>query len=310
MKKALLAALIGVLGLAAATVVTSILRPDLAYQGVMGVERAIAGLSPASIEAGGLNWAYHEGGQGPTLVLIHGFSADKDNWVRIGRQLTHRFHVVAPDLIGFGDSDRPDDLSYAIDAQAERLLGFLDAKGIDQAHFGGSSMGGYLASVIANQEPERVLSLWLLAPGGVYGGEPSEMIQRVFGGGSNPLIPATEADFAETLSFVFSDPPFISPSVRDYLARRQIQRRDLLEQIFSDLRYRSRPLEEYLAGFQGPVLITWGEEDRVLHHSGAGVLRELLPQAEVQLMPGTGHLPMIERPGPTAERYLSFQESL
>ena len=63
-----------------------------------------------------------------------------------------------------------------------------------------------------------------------------------------------------------------------------------------------------LAGLEIPVLITWGENDRLAHVSGADVLRGVLPQAEVHLMPNTGHVPMMEYPRATAKQFLDFSK--
>jgi pimeloyl-ACP methyl ester carboxylesterase len=296
--------------LVAGFVALSELRPDWVYRGAIGLERSLAGLHQEYRLVDGRRWAYLEGGSGPALVLVHGFGADKDNWVRVARHLDDRFHLIVPDLIGFGDSDRPEDVAYRVTVQAERLLELLDELGIERAHFGGSSMGGAIISALAGMAPERVQSLWLLAPGGVAGAEPSEGMTRILNGQSNPLIPQTLADFKFTLEFVFEEQPFISSPIRDYLAVRQIERQGLLEQIFADLINRSRSVEELLSGYPGPALVVWGEKDRVLHASGAAVLKDLMPGAQVSLMPNTGHLPMIEWPERCADQFLAFQDSL
>ncbi len=294
---------------AVAAMLVSTLRPDIAYRAAMGFERGLAGFEERSVIVDGLEWRYLEAAEegAPTVVLIHGFSADKDNWLRISRHIDDDFRLIAPDLIGFGDSARPLDLDYRIRAQADRLVAFLDAMDVERAILAGSSMGGHIAGAIAQSHPERVESLWLIAPGGVVSAEQSEMFTRVLGGGSNPLIPQSAEDFAETLDFIFTEQPFLTASVISYLAARQRDRRDILERIFSDLRYESRPLEEYLTGHPGPTLIVWGTKDRVLHPSGAAILDGLLPLAEVRMMDGAGHLPMIERPRETAEIVLAFE---
>ena len=91
---------------------------------------------------GGLRYVYLEGGQGEPLLLLHGFGADKDNFVRAARFLTPHFHVIVPDQIGFGESAHPLQADYAPIAQSKRLHALMQALGIKNIHLGGSSMGG------------------------------------------------------------------------------------------------------------------------------------------------------------------------
>jgi len=72
---------------------------------------------------------------------------------------------------------------------------------------------------------------------------------------------------------------------------------------------RTSALEPILEDIKQPVLIVWGDSDRILHISSIDVMRPLLPQAKVIIMDDTGHIPMIERPSETAEHFLSFIES-
>lgn len=284
------------------------LRPDAAYAAAIALERWRGGLEARSVDAASYRWSYLDGGSGTPLLLLHGFAADKDNWTRISPYLTDSNRIIAPDLIGFGQSELPADAGYSIGEQADRVLAFATALGLDRFHLGGSSMGGYIAVAMAARAPARIDSLWLLAPGGVAGAQPSEMFQRIEAG-SNPLIPPTPAAFSETLAFVFHETPFIPGPIRAHLAHTLAARRPLLEQIFSALRYQSRPLEDYLEGLSNPTLVLWGREDRVLHPSGARVIEARVPGAQIVELAETGHLPMIERPRETARIYLAWREA-
>ena len=85
--------------------------------------RFAAGLRSAWIDVEGRKWHYLEGGTGPVLIAIHGFGGDADNWLRIARGLGKHFHVIAPDLPGFGSSDPGDGLAFDIDSQVTLLPG-------------------------------------------------------------------------------------------------------------------------------------------------------------------------------------------
>jgi pimeloyl-ACP methyl ester carboxylesterase len=280
--------------------------PAKLYGVSVAIERSIAGVETGHSQVGELDWRYWQGGSGETLVLVHGFGGDKDNWVRIAPHLVDHYSVLAPDLIGFGESSRPTALAYDIESQAQRLLEFLDSLGVEQFHLGGNSMGGYIAGALAAAAPDRVRSLWLLDPGGVMSAEMSEAMKQVYAGGRNPLILREPADMGRLLDLVFTRRPFIPAPVVEFLGQKAIAHQALADQVFSDLRYQSRPLEEYLGGYTGVTLITWGEQDRVLHPSGAAVLEALIPDSRVILVPQTGHMPMVERPAVTAQGYLDF----
>jgi len=274
------------------------------------VERQAAGLEEKRLELPDLQVAYLEGGTGEPLLLIHGFGADKDNWTRVSRHLTDRFHVYAIDLPGFGDSSKPADWTYRIQDQVERVHAIAQALKLERPHLGGSSMGGMISASYAARFPGEVASLWLLAPGGVAGAEPSEMMQRIAAGEPIPLLAKSAADFEQVFQLMFVEPPFVPGPYLEWLGARAAANYDLHLKIFGEIRNESIPLENLVGGLQVPTRIVWGEQDRVLHVSGAQVLAGLMPKASVLVMPGTGHLPMIERPQAVADDYRTFRDSL
>ena len=90
------------------------------------IARKAGDLEQKSVEVNGMNIQYLEGGSGEPLVLIHGFGANKDNWTRIAKFLTPHFKVIAPDLLGFGESNDNPDGKYTIKNQAVFLKQFLN----------------------------------------------------------------------------------------------------------------------------------------------------------------------------------------
>lgn len=153
--------------------------PATLLASVRTVERGLAGLSEHSVQVDNLEIAYLEGGseKNPTLLLIHGFGADKDNWLRFARPLTERYHVVALDLPGFGDSSKPQQASYDVGTQAERVANFAAAIGVRRLHLAGNSMGGHIAALYAARHPEQVLSLALIDNAGVMPARKSELFE-------------------------------------------------------------------------------------------------------------------------------------
>ena len=124
-----------------------------------------------SIEANGIRTNYLEAGTGDAaVVLIHGSGPGVtaySNWRLVLPALGEDFHVLAPDMVGFGYSDRPDDVEYNVQTWADQTVGFMDAMGIKKAHLVGNSFGGAIALRIATQHPERVDRLVLMGSMGV-----------------------------------------------------------------------------------------------------------------------------------------------
>ena len=284
------------------------LFPDVTFRFLLKAERSLAGLQQHHLETQGLHFEYLEGGQGDVVLLLHGFGANKDNWTRISRHLTPHVSVIAPDLPGFGESSRPPELEYTIAAQADRLHAFVRKLGISRFHLGGSSMGGYIAGVYAALYPENVISLCLVAPGGVVSAEPSEMHRALSAGKSNPLVVESVADYERLIDFIFVQKPFIPGPLLRELARDAIKSRPLNQKIWTQIMETSKKagLEDALKGTTVPALVLWGDHDRVLHVSGAKILDSVMPNAQVAILENVGHLPMIEKPAETADIYLKF----
>lgn len=308
-----LAALLAVL-LIAGGAYLYFLAPETAYDWGLAAERRIAGLEVERATVDGLEIVYLEGGEGEPVVLLHGFGGDKDNWVRVARSLTDDYRVIAPDLPGFGESGRPENGNYGIWTQAERVHAFADTLGLERFHLGGNSMGGAIAGAYAGVHPDRLASLWLLAPAGVAGAEPSELTERIRESGENPLLPDTIDEFHALLDWAFTDQPYIPGPVKQVLARRAVERHEHYRRIFEQLRTELEgafALEEIIAEVDVPVLVTWGENDRLLHVSGARVLAESdAEDVQVERMPGVGHVPMMERPEESAAAFRAFAAGL
>lgn len=256
----------------------------------------------------GTRMAYLDGGTGAPLVLVHGFGADKDNFTRVARYLTPHYRVIAPDLVGFGESAHRGDVDYHYAAQAERLHAFTQALGLSRFDLGGNSMGGGISMSLAAQHPQEVASLWLIDCAGIAEAPPGELARIVTTTGANPLLITKESDYRTFIKFVMSDPPWIPGSVMDELARERMANQDLERAVFAQIATDS--VSAAIKGLPTPTLIVWGDEDRALSVGTVPVLKALLPNAQAIVMPHVGHAPMIERPQETAEDYLRFRAAL
>ena len=303
--------IIGLFSLLLATAALLYLSPAVLLTGMQLIERQRAGLSLEQIAVGDLNIHYYEGGpdDAQTLLMVHGFAANKDNWLRFARHLSQDYRVIALDLPGFGASDKPTG-SYDVGTQTERLANVLQALQIDKLHLIGNSMGGQISALYAARYPDQVLSLALLDNAGITSPQPSELMQLLQRGEPNPLVVRQPEDFQRLLEFVFVEPPYLPESLKGYFAEQAIANSAHYDQVFAHLIERYIPLEPELPKIQAPTLIIWGAEDRALHVSSVEVMQPLLRQPSVVIMPDTGHAPMIERAELTVQHYRAFLQTL
>jgi pimeloyl-ACP methyl ester carboxylesterase len=285
------------------------LAPERTTKFVIDLERKRSGLTLKEINLPGeLHYVYLEGGQGEPLMLLHGFGADKDNFTRVARFLTPHYRVIIPDHIGFGESGHPQDADYSAGVQAARIRTLAKTLGITKVHLGGSSMGGEISMMYATLYPDEVKSLWLLDPGGIWSAPASELGKVITTTGENPLMARSEDEFAKIFAFVMADPPFIPRPMLNVMARERIRNYELEKRIFKELTADSA--EKYVTGLKTPTLIVFGNKDRVINPATAEVLHKLMPHSEVIIMPGIGHLPMLEQPRKSADDYLKFRAAL
>ena len=279
--------------------------PNLLVDAAIGWERRAAGLSKKIIQVGDDTMAFLDGGQGETVLCLHGFGANKDNWPRMAKSLTGSYRVVAPDLPGFGESSQNWEKTYGADDQVKRLHGFVEQLGLKRFHLVGNSMGGLISARYTLAHPDRVVTLGLFNAAGVTSPEPSEL-QKLIKQGRNALLVRSPEDFAALMDFVFVDPPPVPGSILRHLAREAMSHRPFNEKVLKDLIGDHRGLEPDLPQIKAPTLILWGDRDRVIHVSATKVLAAGLPNSFTVILKDCGHLPMIERPEETAGHYLDF----
>lgn len=292
--------------LAAASVTSWYGLPRLWLPFLRAGHRAAAGLRSRRLRVGTHEIHYLEGGEGETVLLLHGIFGAKEHWNDFARHLTGRHRVVVPDLPGFGASARLANESYGYAAQADRLAGFVDALGLPVLHAAGSSMGGALAAWLALRRPGQVASVAFVgAPHGLRSQRRSVM-DRLIENGQSPLVPRSGDEFEEMLCLLFEQRPFLPYPVL------HAARSDALDRAASNLRLWREQLQdryllqEHLHRLQVRTAAFWGERDRLFDVSGMETLRRLVPRAWTHVLPDIGHLPMMEALAITAGLYLQF----
>lgn len=297
-------------------------QQDSLFDSTLSFARDSVGFDVKKAQAGDVELTYMERTSdqkdAETLLLIHGFSANKDNWVLFTHSLDEKYHVIAVDLAGHGDSDKDITTSYDLVSQSQRLEALMTGLGIDAFHIAGNSMGGNISAVFSTLYPNRIKSLTLIDSAGVDGDTPSEFF-KYLDKGENPLIANDEESFEYRMDFTMSKPPLLPWPLRPAFLRDTLAREDINKKIFKDMRTSQialtaagfeQKLTESVANNNIPTLIMWGEEDRVLDVSAAAAFKQLIPQAQVTIFPEVGHLPMVEIPSESSEVYQEFLSTI
>jgi abhydrolase domain-containing protein 6 len=271
------------------------------------LEARLSGFHREQIAAGDVSFSVYRGGTQPgreTIVLLHGYSADKQVWVRFAKHLLDHYEVIVPDLAGHGDTGFVPGLDYSAPAQARRVAAMLDGLGIARAHIAGNSMGGFITAHFALAYPERTLSAGLIDAAGVHSPEPSDM-GRMLEAGRNPFEVHSRAEFDEFYAMTMAEPPWLPGFVLAAMAERYQQRRAELTEIFRGF-YDRDWLDSRLAEITAPTLVLWGDQDRLIHVSAAKVWAAGLPKATLVIREGIGHMPSVEQPAESAAIYRDF----
>jgi pimeloyl-ACP methyl ester carboxylesterase len=294
------------LGLALTTVGVAVAMPGRVLDAEFARQRWLAGATVHSVRIGDHRWTYLEAGRGPLIVLLHGFTGSKENWLPLMRELAKSHRVIAPDLTGWGESERKTGADYGPSAQVERINQFLWHFEEKPELVVGHSMGGQFLGLLAARHPKSVGPIALMSSAGVKFEENS--FGRDVRAGHNPFEVRTRAELHRYLGIVFDDPPFVPWPADEAMVRRR--RNDVVfEQKVLDSIGRGPEafeLESELGKIQAPVLLLWCRDDRVIDVSAAEVFHRGLAQSQTVLLAGCGHMPMMAQPNNVASALRDF----
>ncbi|MEE3210010.1 MAG: alpha/beta hydrolase, partial [Pseudomonadota bacterium] len=252
-------------------------------------------------------------GDGPILMLVHGFSANNSTWLQFADKLPDNYYLIAPDLAGHGKSSEAD--SYDLERQAERLKALAEHLNLGPFHIIGNSMGGAISAIYSARFPEDIASLILIDSAGLDGENQSQFFAELEAG-DNPLIATDEASFEYRMDLILEKQPPLPWPIRPALIRETVERAPLNREIFDDMLATRERMDQnemkrmISSNVNMPALIMWGEKDRVLDVSAVAEFKKVIPQAEVKIYPDLGHVPMLEDPSASAETISSFISKL
>jgi 2-hydroxymuconate-semialdehyde hydrolase len=248
------------------------------------------------IVAAGIRTNYHDIGSGPPVLLIHGSGPGVSawaNWRQTLSLLAPRFRVLAPDMVGFGFTERPADIRYDMDMWLRHVTGFLDALGIEQAHVVGNSFGGALAIALAIRHPKRVRRLVLMGAAGVRF-PITEALDAVWG-----YEPSIES-MRRMLDIFAYDRGLVTDELAELRYRASI--RPGVQEAFSAMFPAPRQRwvealaspEEDIRAIPHETLIVHGREDRVIPLANALKLEQTIHRAQLHVFGRCGHWTQIE----------------
>ncbi|KAM6471147.1 monoacylglycerol lipase ABHD6-like [Liasis olivaceus] len=261
-----------------------------------------------------------EPGCRPSVLMLHGFSLNKDMWLNTIQNFPKDLHLICLDLPGHGGTTRLLAESYTAVAQAKRLHQFVECAGLNHKpfHLVGMSMGGMVAGVYAALYPSHVSSLALLCPAGVRYPTDSEFFARVrelvFSKESaeSAIVPVTEEQTENFMKLCLYHPIFLKIQLlKGYLEDRRSHKmvfvKCFLDLTSSESKY---SLHDNLKKIKAPTQIIWGKEDKVFDSSGAEVLAAAIHNSQVHRLEKCGHFIALERPRTSARLLLEFYKSV
>jgi len=246
------------------------------------------------IQVNGVTVGYQMEGQGPPLVLIHGFPLNRGMWRPQIEALRDGFTLIAPDLRGFGESMGPMD-NMTMDIYARDVLALLDAFGIERVVLAGLSMGGYVAFRMVAQVAERIRSLIIADSRAGPDSEEARQgryaaIKRIQSEGPDGFLEEFTARLVGPTTK--AQRPGVLESVQQIVGRPPVPS---LTAALGALAARpdSRPL---LASITAPTLVVVGEEDAVMPPDAAREIASGVPASRLVTIPQAGHLSNLEAP--------------
>jgi pimeloyl-ACP methyl ester carboxylesterase len=266
---------------------------------VTSMTSTVAGiaLEPQTIDAGGIETSYLEAGAGEPVVMLHGSGPGVSamaNWQHNIGTLSQRFRVLAPDIVGFGETERPEDVVYSLRTWTDHIWAFLDAHGIEKTAIVGNSLGGRIALQMATDRADRITKMVLM-------GAPGVGMTLTDGLAALRAYEPSHAAMRHLLCNYFAvDPAMITDelvAIR-YEASIADGAYEAYRAMFFDPRHTGSELvitEDEVRAIATPALLVHGREDRVVPVQVSVTMLGLLPNADLHVFSACGHWTQIER---------------
>jgi pimeloyl-ACP methyl ester carboxylesterase len=244
---------------------------------------------------------YLEGGHasGSPVLLIHGLgSKAQQDWVALAPYLVRAgYHVYAIDLLGYGRSAKPPELTYSIREEANFVKSFLDANHLTSVALGGESMGGWIAATVALDRPDLVRRLMLFDSAGMK-------FQLSF----DPAVftPQTEQQVDELMAVVSPNLPRLPQFVKADYIRKTKRNGWVTQRALASMTTGADDLDEKFSALKMPLLIVWGKQDVMTPLSLGESMHRAASQSVLAVYDGCGHIAVVTCINPIVPTVISF----
>ncbi|OMH31673.1 alpha/beta fold hydrolase [Motiliproteus sp. MSK22-1] len=265
------------------------------------IEKIEVPVQQGQIMAGLVKTTYLSAGEGPVVICLHGAGAGAVTWYPSISVIAQNFHVIAPDIVGYGESDKPDG-AYDRPYFSAWLKEFMSALEISKAHIVGLSQGGAVALQFALDNPEMVDKL-VLVDSGALGAQPSVL----------PFIGMIWLNSFPSLlanrfysRYILHNPDNRDPNHGYYSV--EVIKREGGKKAFTQGRGAavSAISEDSLGQIQSDTLIIWGEKDRLFSIEHGEAAARMIPNATFHPIQDAGHLPLMDQPEAFNKALLEF----
>jgi abhydrolase domain-containing protein 6 len=241
--------------------------------------------------------AYKEQGSGPPVVIVHGVGGHKEDWTGVAQALADKYHVIAIDMLGFGESSKTgDDLSMPV--QAAALEALFDAKSLEKVSLIGNSVGGWVTATFAATYPKRLDKLVLIDVAGfeaMFEGEPPANFDPNTVEEQRALLRVVAPNAADILGVA-------EHAFESYVATGE----KAIAAVWGQSLYASPRLETLLPKITAPTLVLWGADDTLFPSVLCDVFAGQIADAQSALIAGAGHFPHMDNPDGTIDAVRNF----
>lgn len=241
----------------------------------------------------------------PTVILLHGLGASAESWAFTIPVLAANYHVIAPDQVGFGKSDKPL-LKYRVATYADFLDKFMAELKIEKAYLVGNSMGGWIAGLMAIKYPNRIEKIVLADAAGII---PANVdTNQIY-----QLNNSTRDEIRANLKLIFATPALQNnEALVDQFFTQRVVANDgyTINSIIESIKRKEDFLNDRLGEIKKPTLIIWGKQDGLLPVSDATVFNKGITGSELVIFDNCGHVPQFEKAVDFNKKVLEFLNKL
>lgn len=271
------------------------------------------------VDVHGHKMSYRIAGDGPVILLVHGIAGTSEAWTDVMERLAGRYTLIAPDLPGHGNSDKPPG-DYSLGSLASMLRDLMVTLGYDHATMVGHSLGGGVVMQFVYQFPQRCERLVLVSSGGL-GRDVNLLLRAACLPGADLFLSATASPIAAAGSaisaglgrFGWRPGPDLEEVARGFASLSDTQTRaaflHTLKSVVGVEGQRVNAADRLYLASEIPTLLIAGGHDPIIPAKHSQDAHEMMPGSELVVFPDAGHMPFADEPAPFARTLREFIES-